>query len=535
MKLKINFLFQIHKVLYLIWLSSHVIALNTLSEQTAVRKQAGKAIERFKIKLHRTLDEASIRRRRSLMYDENLHYETPTITSQIIYSSSLPMVAWCVLHFNEGDILFAATEEEIGIFDKELIPLVKISNQEIIYLLLGFEYENDLWLVTVQYEEDEYSFRVYKYSDDNLILENFFALPGESFAMITKVQQSVYLPSLSNIHSDSILNLFIWKEFQFYRIVELAFKGNGKSLVSWDMHGILFVAISFNDFLKIFHFSEKDERLILTQQMEQNCSIVKHFEVAKKHYLICSGSNKILLYWWNGNRFTEQQEICDVDPAVDITFMTLSDGNIVIVNVKHNRLDFYFRNSGSYIKLKEVVILEDGELESANIWKNMNRTDAFYLLPVFHDYNDISMIHFDVSFPKSPLVQDANAYLNCAQDLEKVLNDVDDKIKDSSLSHNNIWSKNKVSHISELHVKGAVISSQTAKISQISFVDSDSLNSRLISSLINKLSSKLRKLQYLLRNAVLKSAYQEIKGTYQAFLLNNISEIFNNLHFCRER
>ncbi|CAL1271400.1 unnamed protein product [Larinioides sclopetarius] len=380
---------------------------------------------------------------------------------------------------------------------------------------LGFEYENDLWLVTVQYEEDEYSFRVYKYSDDNLILENFFALPGESFAMITKVQQSVYLPSLSNIHSDSILNLFIWKEFQFYRIVELAFKGNGKSLVSWDMHGILFVAISFNDFLKIFHFSEKDERLILTQQMEQNCSIVKHFEVAKKHYLICSGSNKILLYWWNGNRFTEQQEICDVDPAVDITFMTLSDGNIVIVNVKHNRLDFYFRNSGSYIKLKEVVILEDGELESANIWKNMNRTDAFYLLPVFHDYNDISMIHFDVSFPKSPLVQDANAYLNCAQDLEKVLNDVDDKIKDSSLSHNNIWSKNKVSHISELHVKGAVISSQTAKISQISFVDSDSLNSRLISSLINKLSSKLRKLQYLLRNAVLKSAYQEIKGNFK--------------------
>ncbi|GBN27034.1 hypothetical protein AVEN_55701-1, partial [Araneus ventricosus] len=500
----------IHKLIYLIWLSSHVIALSALSEQIAVQKHAEKAIELFKIKFHRTLDEASIRRRRSFMNDENKYYETPTITSRNIYSSSLPVVAWCVLHLDRGEIPFAATEEEIGIFDKELLPLVNISNGERIYLLLGFQYEDDLWLVTIQYDEDEHSFGIYKYSDDdNLVLDDFFALPGESLAMIAEVQHTVYLPILSNVHSDSILNLFIWEQIQFDPIVELPLKGNGKSLASWEMHGILFVAVSFDDFLKIFHFSEKHKRLILTQQVEQNCNIVKHFKVAKIHYLVCSGRNKILLYWWNGDRFSELQEICDVDPAVDIALMNLSDDNIVIVSVKHNRLDFYFQNSGSYIKLKEVEILEDGELRSANVWKKM---DAFYLLPVFQDDNDISVIHLDVSFPKSPLLQDVNAYHSCALDLEKVLNNVDDKIKNSYLKHSNIWTKNKSFRISEVHVKGAVISNQTTKISQISFVDSDSLNAQSISSLINKLSTKLRKLQYILRNAVLKSTYQEIYG-----------------------
>ncbi|KAF8782973.1 hypothetical protein HNY73_013196 [Argiope bruennichi] len=541
-------------MLYLIWLSSHVIALDALLEQSSVPKHAKETIERFKIKLHRTLDEVSMRRRRSLRSDESVHYETPAITSQKIHSPSLPVVAWCVVHLGEEEIPFAATEEEIGMFDTKFFPLVNIPNEERIYSLLGFQYEDDLFLVTIQSAEDEHSFGIHKYSDDeSLVLEKVFPLTGESFAMVTEVQQIIYLPILSNNDSDSILNLFVWQEFQFELIVELPLKGNGKSLASWEMYNILFVAVSFNDVLKIFHFSERHERLILTQRIEQNCDIVKHFKDVEIHNLVCSGNKKILLYIWNGDRFSEQQEICDFEPVVDITLMSLSEGNVMMLSVKPNLLEFYFQDSGLYIKSKDAEILEDGVLKNVDVWE---KAGVFYLLPVFHDYNGITVMPLDINFPKSSerafkmsfnaiyflmkrmkiaQLQDINAYLRCVRELEKVMNDTDDIIKNRDLKHSNIWTKDRSFHIPEVHVKGAVVSNRISKISRISFIDSDSLNAQSISGLINELSTKLRNLQWLLRNAVLKSTDQKIYGNIkfgdQLFISNDLRQFSPRLTF----
>ncbi|GFW48557.1 uncharacterized protein TNCV_1111151 [Trichonephila clavipes] len=316
-------------------------------------------------------------------------------------------------------------------------------------------------------------------------------MPGETISTIVKVKDKIYLFSVSNKDSDSILNLYEWMETQFDSVTSLSLKGSCKSLDAREMNFDIIIALSMDqEKLIIFHFSESDQ-------------------------------------------FTEFQEISsDLEPVVDISTFKAFNELVVIIITKTSHVEYYFQNNASLLTLYGKEHFEM-KLKTTTMWNNRG---VLILLPLTEDGLILPVnprLNFPVSFP---VLKQNHPPQNCSQQVYKMLNVIADEIHKSNSKLHNVWIKDKEYWISTVHVNGSVTSNKAAEIGRVSFSDdSGSLDAQFVSNFVSRLKEKTENLSEILKKAVMKSENQGIFGNIEfvngivADYVINVTELKHNL------
>ncbi|GFY57991.1 uncharacterized protein TNIN_460121, partial [Trichonephila inaurata madagascariensis] len=505
-----------------------ILALDTSLQQRTIREYAKRTMQQIKLEMHNTLEKVRVRRSYSSSYDESFE--------------ELFVVSLCVINSNGEEIaIFGTREGVIGklVVDRYWENLERLDylyftlETETIYSILAFEHRNRLWLI-INHFELEHFLRVYLY-DETLYKQQRIIMPGETISTIVKVKDKIYLFSVSNKDSDSILNVYEWMETQFDSVTSLSLKGSCKSVDAREMNFDILIALSMDqDKLIIFHFSDRDRKLVPVQSIDGRFKVIKYFEVARSYYLIGGEERKIILYCWTGDVFTELQEIrSDLEPVVDISTFKAFNELVVIIITKISHVEYYFQNNESRLTLYGKEHFEM-KLKTTAMWNNGG---VLILLPLTEDGLIVPLnprLNFPVSFP----VLKQNLLQNCSQQVNETLNVVTDEIHKSNSKLHNVWRKDKEYQISTVlvNVLGSVTSNKTVEIGRVSFFDdSGSLDAQFVSNFVSQLKEKTENLSEILKKAVMKSENQGIFGNIEfvngivADSVINVTELKHNL------
>ncbi|GFR03499.1 uncharacterized protein TNCT_476601 [Trichonephila clavata] len=477
-----------------------ILALETSLQQSTIREYAKRTIQQIKLEMHNALEKVRIRRSFSFLNDESPKKQT--------------IVSLYLINSNGEEYVFCGSGGAIGRFNVEELECQDFTpNVETTYSILAFEHRNRLWLIVNHYESKHF-LRVYHLYDAKLHKQQRIIMTGETISTIVEVKDKIYLFSISNKDSDSILNLYEWIETQFDSVTSLSLKGNCKSLDAREMNFDIFIALSMDQDgkLNIFRFSESDRKLVPVQNIDGRFKVIKYFEVARNYYLIGGEEGKIILYHRTGDQFTELQEISsDLEPVVDISTFQSSNGLVIIVITKISHLDYYFRDSSSHFIMFGRQHVEY-KLKTTTILSNYG--DLLLLLLLTED-GLVIPVNPDMNLPKPSPVLKLNLLQNYSQVDEK-LHVVADKINKSNSKLHNVWIKEKIYRIPTVLVNGSVTSNKTAEIGRVSFSDDfGSLDAQFVSNFVSRLKEKTKNLSEILKKAVMKSRKQEIIGNIE--------------------
>ncbi|KAG8201764.1 hypothetical protein JTE90_012823 [Oedothorax gibbosus] len=432
-------------------------------------------------------------------------------------------------------VLAGTTEGHLVLFelsptDDRVARMVALSaNEDLSHKAVAFSHYHEQWFVILQTSGEKSWIRVYLRVGRGLERRQTILLEGESDFNLVNVKGVNYLSVVTfrNHSNEAGLFLYHWTKTQFDVIASRYLHG-ARSVATWVMDGSLYFAVATASYKEegarvgspIFFFNAKNGNKLVLQDMiaTHGASKVLHFFVGGSHYVIFIGEGDAVIYWWSNDQFLFWQSLKGTAFASDVAVLELENGEVVIVIVlKAEALFLTLDASGQYY-VSFTMLLSGFNLKSLQF---MYTGKAYYALALSADYASHQAQHvwkmtLDPYFiPSRSALEPLHECLNDLADnldkhqseMNKVYNEID-----------RVWLKDKNQTITaDVFITNDMKSPQITSITEVLILTTRKIlpdsSLPLVAEGISKLKYLIDGIQQSIRNTVLKSTAQIIKGT----------------------